>query len=151
LLRDRGSANDGAKAHAFPDRSGETIVRFTAIIACLVATTAVANAGPPPKLDVQATCRRAQPLSGGEKSAYQGCLNDELDAQKELVKTWSSFTAGAQSTCVQETKIGGAPSFVELLTCLQLDKQAKEASRENKKALSLPAAQSAPGAAPSAD
>lgn len=127
------------------------MVRFAASMACLLIATVAANAGPPPKLDVQATCRRAQPLSGGEKSAYQGCLNDELDAQKELVKTWSSFTAGAQSTCVQETRIGGAPSFVELLTCLQLDKQAKEASRENKKALNLPARSAPSGAAPPAN
>ncbi|SDR63110.1 hypothetical protein SAMN05444161_0774 [Rhizobiales bacterium GAS191] len=126
------------------------MIRFAAIIALLLFDTGAALAGSPPKLDVQATCRRAQPLSGAEKSAYQGCLNDETEAQKELIKTWSSFKAGPQSTCVQETKIGGAPSYVELLTCLQLDKQAAEASRENKKQLQMPASQSAPsdGVAP---
>ena len=101
-----------------------------------------------PKLDIEATCRRAQPLSTGERSAYQSCMNDERDAQKELVKTWSTFRASAQSTCLQETKIGSAPSYVELLTCLQLDKQAVEASRENQKALQMPAATPGPGAAP---
>jgi hypothetical protein len=115
------------------------MIRCAAIIALLLFGTGAALAGSPPKLDVQATCRRAQPLSGAEKSAYQGCMNDETDAQKELVKTWSSFKGGAQATCVQETKIGGAPSYVELLTCLQLDKQAAEASRENKKQLNMPA------------
>ena len=65
-------------------------------------------------------------------------MSDETDAQKELDKTWSTFSAGSRSTCLQETKIGGAPSYVELLTCLQLDKQAKEASRENQKALDVP-------------
>jgi hypothetical protein len=39
---------------------------------------------------------------------------------------------------VQETQIGGAPSYVELLTCLQLDKQAADAARENSKALNMP-------------
>jgi hypothetical protein len=95
-----------------------------------------------PKLDVQATCRRAQPLSTGEKSAYQSCLDDELQAQKDLAKTWSTFKSGARSVCLQETKIGGAPSYVELLTCLELDKQAAEAAIENRKALKMPSGQS---------
>ncbi|MFI5015628.1 MAG: hypothetical protein ACHQAY_25105 [Hyphomicrobiales bacterium] len=119
------------------------MIRLAAVIAFTLFETAAAFAAPP-KLDVQATCRRAQPLSSGEKSAYQGCINDETEAQKEVIKTWASFKAGAQATCLQETKIGGAPSYVELLTCLQLDKQATEASRENQKALKMPAAQSAP-------
>jgi hypothetical protein len=90
-----------------------------------------------PKLDIKATCRRAQPLSG-QQNAYQGCLNDETDAQRELSRTWFDFKAGPRSTCTQETKIGGAPSYVELLTCLQLDKQAVEAQIENKKQLNVP-------------
>ena len=90
-----------------------------------------------PKLDIKATCRRAQPLSG-QQNAYQGCVNDETDAQRELSRTWFDFKPGPRSTCTQETKIGGAPSYVELLTCLQLDKQAGEAIIENKKQLNMP-------------
>ncbi|MBV8963158.1 MAG: hypothetical protein JOY67_21510 [Hyphomicrobiales bacterium] len=96
-----------------------------------------------PKLDIKATCRRAQPLSGQE-SAYQGCINDETDAQRELSRTWFDFKPRPRSTCTQETNIGGAPSYVELLTCLQLDKQAVEAQIENKKQLNVPQAPSEP-------
>jgi hypothetical protein len=113
-------------------------------LASLVLGTSLASASAVPKLDIEATCRRAQPLSAGERSAYQSCMNDETEAQKELAKSWSSFKSGAQTTCVQETKIGGAPSYVELLTCLQLDQQAAEASRENQKALKLPSAKPEP-------
>ena len=90
-----------------------------------------------PKLDVKATCRRAQPLSGLQTS-YQDCLNDETDAQRELSRTWFDFKPGPRSTCTRVTNIGGAPSYVEVLTCLQLDKQAGEASIENKKQLNMP-------------
>jgi hypothetical protein len=90
-----------------------------------------------PKLDVKATCRRAQPLSGLQTS-YQGCLNDETDAQRELSRTWFDFKPGPRSTCTRVTNIGGAPSYVELLTCLQLNKQALEAQIENKKQLNVP-------------
>ncbi|MBV9052212.1 MAG: hypothetical protein JO196_07415 [Hyphomicrobiales bacterium] len=96
-----------------------------------------------PKLDIKATCRRAQPLSGQE-SAYQGCINDETDAQRELSRTWFDFKPGPRSTCTKETNIGGAPSYVELLTCLQLDKQALEARIENKKLLNVPQTPSEP-------
>ena len=127
--------------------------RLAVILSCYVLGTSLAFASAVPKLDIEATCRRAQPLSAGEKSAFQSCMNDETEAQKELAKTWSTFKPGAQATCVQETKIGGAPSYVELLTCLQLDKQASEASRENQKALTMPSAKpepppSVPGAPP---
>jgi hypothetical protein len=115
-------------------------MRFTAIVALLLLGTLSASAAGPPKLNIKATCKHAQPLSGGEKDAYQSCVNDENDAQKELIKTWSSFRAASQSTCKQETQIGGAPSYVELLTCLQLDKQAADAARENSKALNMPKA-----------
>lgn len=118
------------------------MIRVAVIILALVVGASAALAEVAPKLDVKATCRRAEPLSGAEKTAYQSCLSDEMDAQKELAKTWSSFKGAARATCLQETKIGGAPSYVELITCLQLDKQAAEASRENNKQLDLPASRS---------
>jgi hypothetical protein len=95
-----------------------------------------------PKLDIKATCRRAQPLSEGQKSAYDSCINDETEAQKQLSRSWFSYRAGSRTVCTNETKIGGAPSFVELVTCLELDKQATEAERENKKELNMPTAPS---------
>jgi len=97
-----------------------------------------------PKLNIKGTCRRAQPLSG-QQSAYQGCINDETDAQRELSRTWFDFKPSPRSTCTQATKIGGlSPSYVELLTCLQLDKQAVEAQIENKKQLNVPQTPSEP-------
>jgi hypothetical protein len=120
-----------------------SMIRFATIIALLLFEVSSSFAASPPKLDVRATCRRSQPLTGGdEQTAYQGCLRDETDAQKELVKTWSTFKSSAQAICVQETQIGGAPSYVEVLTCLQLDKQASEAAIENEKSLQMPSAQS---------
>src|ERR1700738_1625454 len=120
------------------------MIRSATIIAFTLFEATAALASSPPTLDVKATCRRAQPLSRAEKSAYQSCMKHELEAQKELAKTWSTFRPGAQATCLQETKIGNAPSYVELLTCLQLDQQAAEAARENKKALKMPTGKPAP-------
>jgi hypothetical protein len=114
------------------------MTRFAIILALLLFESGAAWATSPPKFDLQVTCHRGQPPGGGgEKTHYQGCLDDETDAQKEMLKTWSTFKPGAQAMCAQETRIGGTPSYVELLTCLQLDQQGVAAALENKKALTL--------------
>jgi hypothetical protein len=117
--------------------SEDDMIKFAAVLALLLAQTALAVAAQPPVLDVKATCRRAQPISIGDVSAYQSCMNDELAAQQELIKKWSTFKPGPQGICTQSTKNGGAPSYVELITCLELDKQAAEAVIENRKALKV--------------
>jgi hypothetical protein len=75
-----------------------------------------------PKFDVSATCQRA----GSTKNAYRSCLDDELRAQKELSHKWLSFNAGARATCSREIQIGGSPSYVELITCLELEQPAAQ-------------------------
>jgi len=107
------------------------MIRSVVIIICGLAMTVFAGecalakpaAGGPPQLDIKATCKRAQPVSG-ETSAFDSCMNDEKGAQAELAKSWSTFKAGPRAICVQETKIGGAPSYVELITCLEMSKAA---------------------------
>ena len=78
--------------------SVSAIIGFSVTLSASVVGAGTALAEVAPKLDVKATCQRAEPLSGAAKSAYQSCLSDEMDAQKELAKTWSSFKAGARST-----------------------------------------------------
>jgi hypothetical protein len=118
--------------------SEDDMIKFAAFLALFLAHTALAVAAQPPELDIKATCRRAQPLSGGEQSAYQTCMNDELAAQQELTKKWSAFKSGPQAVCTQSTKNGGAPSYVELITCLELNQQAAQAAIDNRKALMVP-------------
>jgi hypothetical protein len=108
------------------------------LVLSLFGTAAAPAAGGMPKFDLRALCKRAMPLSTGEKGAYQSCINDETAAMKELAKLWNTFKPSARTTCVQGTMIGGTPSYVELITCLQLDKQAADAARENAKELKMP-------------
>ena len=112
-------------------------MRFTPVIALLFLECASAWARPPPTFDAQATCRREQVLMDSLKAHYQGCLRDESDARNEMIKSWSTFRSDAQTMCAQETRIGGGPSYVELLTCLELDQRGAAASLSNKKALTV--------------
>jgi hypothetical protein len=92
------------------------------VLSLLVIQSAPA-AAQPPRFNIKATCRQAEPLSG-DKSVYQSCVDEEVYARKQVVASWSSFRPRTQRSCVSETRIGGAPSYVDLLTCMQLDKGA---------------------------
>jgi hypothetical protein len=77
-----------------------------------------------PKLNVAESCREAQAIAGEDKNlTYKGCMQDETEARQQLAKKWSSFKLEDRRNCVE----GGAaplPSYVEILTCLEMYDQA---------------------------
>jgi hypothetical protein len=112
---------------AVGSRPSEThMIRTAAILAMLqVAQLGLAEAATqPPRFDIKATCRQAQPLGSDDKNVYQGCVQAELDAQRQLAKQWRSFKPDSQRTCTADAVSDGTPSYVELLTCLQFTKDA---------------------------
>jgi hypothetical protein len=52
-------------------------------------------------------------------------MSDEQSARTTLVAQWESFAASDRVSCAQSEDAGGAPSYVELLTCLQMAKAAR--------------------------
>jgi len=73
-----------------------------------------------PRFDVEATCRAAPALTPQDRSPYEGCMRDEMAAEGQLRAVWSGAAADARRECVQETQIGGPPSYVDVLTCLEM-------------------------------
>jgi len=73
-----------------------------------------------PHFDIEATCRAAHPLGPEDRDPYQGCMKDETAARSELQRQWTRFEAGNRDLCAEETRVGGYPSYVEVLTCLQM-------------------------------
>lgn len=94
---------------------------LAAIGLALLAGPALAADGPP-KLDVESTCRSAQraQVAISDKASLEGCLRSERGAHDELKKRWGDFPASAKTQCSQQFKAGGSPSYVELVTCLEL-------------------------------
>lgn len=76
-----------------------------------------------PTFDVASSCKAARAYAGDDKDlAYRGCMKDETDARAEMVKKWSRFKAADRQDCVAQ----GAepmPSYVEILTCLEMSEQ----------------------------
>jgi len=98
-----------------------------AVIAPL--TAASAGAGGPPELDVRLSCRaadRALVYAGTDKprADAQACLDDERTARDALAKAWASFSPIDRTQCVGMNRTGGPPSYVELLTCLEVMRDA---------------------------
>ena len=73
-----------------------------------------------PRFPVDVSCHAAQQFSSGnsKEKDYDGCMRDEARAKQELTQRWSSFKPSDKKQCVEE---GPDPSYVEMLTCLEMD------------------------------
>jgi hypothetical protein len=93
----------------------------------LLALPDLASAKPDgvPRFDVARSCNEAQAYTGDDKNlAYRGCMKDENEARAELARKWAHFKPGDRKDCVEQ---GAAPvpSYVELLTCLEMSDEAE--------------------------
>ena len=81
-----------------------------------------AQADAVPDLDVEQTCRSAQVAntSISDQANYDGCLRSEREAKKEAARHWGNYTPAAKRQCQNQFKAGGYPSYVEMVTCLEL-------------------------------
>ncbi len=61
-----------------------------------------------------------RPGPDASAASYRGCLSDERAARRTLRRRWSAFPAADRRNCRQVSETGGTPSYVALLTCLQL-------------------------------
>jgi len=92
---------------------------LTAVLLLMLSAGSGAAQGMP-AFHIEATCREAQALGPEDTDPYQGCVKDERTARVEIQRIWGQFEAADRSACVQETELGGYPSYVEVLTCLQM-------------------------------
>ena len=89
----------------------------------------IASEGGVPNLDVRGSCSDAQKFSSGDDKnmAFKGCIQDEMSAKSELAKRWSSFKTTDRSNCVEQARFP-SPSYVEVLTCLEMDSDAMKSN-----------------------
>ena len=81
-----------------------------------------------PALDVETSCRAAAKM--GDRlsldATLRQCLADENSARDELEKQWTQFPVALRQRCVSTTETGGDPSYVEVLVCLQMGRDATQ-------------------------
>ena len=95
---------------------------FPLAAAILVFQSITAIADEMPKFSVGKIC-----LAAANKDQ---CLRDEQGAEAQLVAQWPQFAAADRATCSKTAEIGGMPSYVELLTCLQLARNVKNLPKD---------------------
>ena len=103
----------------------------TAMFCLSLATPGVASAESSgvPTVDIAITCRTSEKaliaIFGTEtQQNFQSCMTSENTAREQIVKNWQNFPAGGRQRCVNTT--GYMPSYVEWLTCLEMEQQVNE-------------------------
>ena len=85
-----------------------------------------------PILKVEPSCKAAGAAGLMLGRTADSCMNDEKSAREDLVKTWSSFSGDDKTHCLSMVSTGGAPSYVELLSCLEMSRDAKKIAQGRK-------------------
>lgn len=92
----------------------------------LLSSQLVAVADEVPALNMTPTCSAAGAAGVIAGRTTESCLRDEADARHQLQQQWSQYLAADRTRCAQSTSMGGVPSYVELLTCLEMAKAARD-------------------------
>jgi hypothetical protein len=80
-----------------------------------------------PSLNIAPTCesegRKTMALGN---SSIEACKRSEMEARHGLSKKWSHYEATDRTTCMGRISHGGHPSYVELQSCLESFRHARE-------------------------
>ena len=87
----------------------------------------IAIADTVPQFDIVRECQG----EGGTKETEQRCATDEMTARDRLRAEWVQFSPSSKLQCIGETSIDDTASYVELLTCLEMERDVRS-ERETK-------------------
>jgi hypothetical protein len=94
----------------------------------LLAPVAMAVADTTPTYNVEPSCRGGMDVIAdpavSQDVRFAQCLRDEAAAQSTLQAQWTQYPAGDRVTCADTARVG-TPSYVELLTCLEMERDAR--------------------------
>jgi hypothetical protein len=96
-------------------------------MATLVALTA---AGGIPVFNVEPHCRAVAAMAApvGDPEI---CLRQERAARAELARQWPQFASADRAACLQRATLGPEPTYTHLLTCLELQREARRIRGNN--------------------
>ena len=66
---------------------------------------------------------------GGPDLAFSKCVQSEQAMRQKLVNEWSTFLPTEKSNCIGE-QMGGMASYTDLVSCLEMAKDARVKSRQ---------------------
>jgi hypothetical protein len=85
-------------------------------IAIMMTLSPIAVSDIVPRFDIVSECHF--------EGDFDRCSQDEAAALSDLKTLWAQFNGADHKTCVASTTTGGFASYVELLTCLEMTRDA---------------------------
>jgi len=133
----RSSRKTFGTSHRKPGSIKKRNVLTTSVLAvALLTAIEPARSEQVPKLDITPVCRgiAAHAGSPGEKGgpdlSFDRCMASELRVRGTLIRQWKRFSPASQSQCLGDTA-SGLSSYTDLLTCLQMSREAKQFPRHH--------------------
>ncbi len=107
------------------------IIRVATLALITQLTVTVADGVP--RLNVEPVCRGIAQQGGldlepnqSARRDFKSCIKSEMVIRSKLVARWSSFRASDRANCIGEATAGGQSSYTDLLTCLQMARDASK-------------------------
>jgi hypothetical protein len=103
-------------------------IRTASVAALLAAGFAAApvHADSVPTLQVGPSCEAAGRGTVVLGRSKESCIADETAARDTLQKNWSKYSGTDKQECLGMEKAGGPSSYVELLSCLEIRRDARD-------------------------
>ena len=95
-------------------------------IAIIATLSVIAISFTVPKFDTVKEWR----FESDSSKAVDRCAREEADARQQLETEWPRFVRSDRSACFVEATIGGFASYVDLLLCLEMVKDARNANTD---------------------
>ena len=83
-----------------------------------------------PSVDIRKTCQAAagamtELMAGSTvQQDLDVCLSSEQAAREQIIKDWATFSSAERTQCVQPSVY--LPSYIEWLTCLEMEKSVRK-------------------------
>jgi hypothetical protein len=85
-----------------------------------------------PIYNIRPTCQAAIEMTGNQGRTAEICMASEPAAREEIVKVWPHFPDQEKIRCAQTARQGGSPSYIELLICLEMNRDARTRQQQLK-------------------
>jgi hypothetical protein len=101
-----------------------TLIYVPALL--LVSAQVALAADTVPKFDTNRSCSSSIAAAGMTTRNVASCEQDENNARAAIDKEWSQAAPPDKEHCRRLVTVGGPPSYVELLICLEMAQQVKK-------------------------
>jgi hypothetical protein len=106
-------------------------MRLVVAVLALNASLLAAAAQEVPRFDAAPGCHAGAATGVKVKADVDGCVKSEQAARDQMARQWGEFAPADKTRCVEKTHMGGPPSYIEVLTCLELARDARKLPKDD--------------------